>query len=317
MKVFIKSIPRETASKIHEIRDNRSGKKLNKNKITSRCKDGFQALWSPSVGGLKTGLYKKLTLEDGTVTTYQDWAEKKWNLPKGYLTNRAWRKGDSMANEDMTYFQKKAWKLNDGTTVLDLELLDDFCAYHMFLESKSVANSEREWKEHRWPKAKFYIALENESDAIKYKKTQRKARAFAALYDKALTLPWKRKFVAILGIASDRVQLTEEQINNQLYDFIDKSQLHDGDSTNINKFLTKFEALKKKDTRERLEAEYELQKLIDWRIVFEKSGTYTWLSKGMELGYNKTEAVDFLLNPKKQVLVEELQEELALKKASR
>lgn len=314
-QVYIKTIPRDTASSIHEVRDGRTGKKLNKTKLTDQCKDGIQALWSPKVGGLKTGLYNMMSLEDGTKVKLQDWAENKWGLQKGFLTNKAWRKGESLREEDMTYFQKRVWKLNDGTTVLDLDNLDDFCFYHTCLESKYIANSEREWKEHKWPKATYYISLENESETIKYKKTQRKTQAFAALHDKDLTLPWKRKFAVILGITTDRIELTEEQVNNLLYDYIDQSQQHDG-ATNINKLLEKFEALRNKNTRERIEAEYTLQRMIDWRILVEKAGTYTWIAKDMQIGFNKAEAIDFLLDPKKQTLIEELETELKLKKAN-
>jgi hypothetical protein len=221
-----------------------------------------------------------------------------------------------MDPDTMSYYQKKSWKLNDGTTILDLDNLDDFCFYHVCLESKYVANSEREWKEHKWPKAKYYVALENESETIKYKKTQRKAKAFGALHDKDLTLPWKRKFIVILGIGSDRLTFTEEQVNNLLYDFIESSALHDG-STNISKFLELFQALKTKDGRELVEAKYLLQRLDDWRIVIEKAGTYTWLMKDMQIGFNKAEALDFLMNPKKQPLVDEITEELKIKKAGK
>ena len=106
-QVFIKVIPRDTASKIHEVRDNRTGKRLNKTKINDFCKDGIQALWSPTVGGLKTGLYKSMDLEDGEKITLQNWAENRWSLEKGFLTNKPWRRGDSLQPEDMSYFQKK------------------------------------------------------------------------------------------------------------------------------------------------------------------------------------------------------------------
>lgn len=315
-QVFIKVIPRDTASKIHEVRDNRTGKRLNKTKINDFCKDGIQALWSPTVGGLKTGLYKKMEMEGGESITLQAWAENRWSLERGFLTNKPWRRGDSMHGEDMSYFQKKSWKLNDGTTILDLDNLDDYCFYHVCLESKYVANSEREWKEHKWPKAKYYVSLENESETIKYKKTQRKSKAFGSLHDKDLTLPWKRKFVVILDIASDRLTFTEEQINNLLYDYIEKSATHDG-NTNISRFLNLFEALKTKDGRITVEAKYLLKRLDDWRIVIEKAGTYNWLMKDMQIGFNQEEALDFLTNPKKQPLVDEIIEELHTKKAGK
>jgi hypothetical protein len=57
-KVFIQSIPRQTATLISEWRDP-NGNSLNKTKI-GNCKDKFSALYSPKVGGLLNGLsYKK------------------------------------------------------------------------------------------------------------------------------------------------------------------------------------------------------------------------------------------------------------------
>jgi hypothetical protein len=309
-KVFIKTIPRESANKIHEFKNNRTGKLLNKTKIFENCKDGIRALYSPKVGGLKTGMYKKYLDTDKTI---QEWAEDKWGLERGALTNRPWKKGDSLADDKLTYFQKKAWKLNDGTTVLDLNYLDDFCFYHVALDSKFIANSEREWKEHRWPKATHYISHENEPDELKMRKNNRKALCFSTLVNPEFTLPWKRKFVVLLDLASDRITLSEEQITNLIYDAIDKSENHDG-PTFINKYLSKFNMLEKADEKEHLESEYLLKSLVDWRIVIEKAGTYTWFAKEMQIGFNKDEAIDFLKDPRKQSLIDELKEELKLKK---
>lgn len=313
-KVFIKSIPRDTATKVHEFKNGKSGKSLNKTKISEKCKDGYQALFSPKIGGLKTGLYKTLKVGEKEVTL-QDWAEEKWGLSKGFLSNKAWRKGDTMKDEEMTYFQKKSWKFNDGTTILDLDNLDDFCCYHMCLESKYIANSEKEWKEHKWPKATHYISHENEPDEIKLRKNNRKALAYRAMTDNDFTLPWKRKVVVVLQLASDRITLSEEQINNLLYDYIDNSATHEG-PTSISKLLEKYSMIAKADTKNILEAEYLLQSATDWRIVIEKAGTYTWLSKDMQIGFNKPEAIDFITDVRKQSLVDELKEEIKLKKLS-
>lgn len=57
-KVFIQSIPRETATLISEWRDPNSGGKLHKTKI-GQCRDKISALYSPRVGGLLNGLSYK------------------------------------------------------------------------------------------------------------------------------------------------------------------------------------------------------------------------------------------------------------------
>ena len=132
MKVFIYSIPRDSAFGIENWTSVSSGVKLNKNKI-GRCRDGIQALYNPKYGGLANGLSYKPWIEngvqvkdsEGNLLTLQHKLEKKWNLPKDYLTNRPYRKGDPIKESEWTYFQRKSWKLNDGATVLDLSNMDD------------------------------------------------------------------------------------------------------------------------------------------------------------------------------------------------
>lgn len=96
-KVFIQSIPRETATKISDWTNDSSGKRLKKTKI-GRCRDTIQALYSPKHGGLANGLSYKPWMENGKQKvdeqtgrklTLQDREERKWNLPEGYLTNKA------------------------------------------------------------------------------------------------------------------------------------------------------------------------------------------------------------------------------------
>lgn len=307
--VYIRQIQKESVLKLSEFRNSTSGKKMNKQKYNRFCKDGIQALYSPKVGGLKTGLYKRY--DDNK--TLQEWAEEKWGLDKGTLTNRPVGKGSKPRQEDMTYFQTKRWKFNEGTTVLDLDNLDDFCFYHVCLESKYVANSEKEWKEHKWPKAKYYVAHQNESEELKYKRNFKKSKANGALASDDLTLSWKRKFCVIFGLVNARVELTEEQAHNLLFELIDQDKFVLGVSQ-VDRFLDYYEMMKNETTKEKLEADYLLKTLVDYNIVLEKLGTYTWASKGKEIGYSESEAVEFLVNPKKQGQRDELEKELKLKK---
>ena len=303
-KIVVKSIPRSTVSKVSEFRNlgksGVKGRKLSKNKIFDYCKDGRRALYSVGLGGLKTGLYKvHHTTENGKEVSLQEWAEKKWNLAKGFLSNRPFRKGDSAKHEDLTYFQKKVWYFNDGTTILDLDNIDDFCCYHMMLESKYFANSEKEWKGHKWPKAEYYISLTNESSEIKYKRNKQKSSAFSKLEENDFTLPWKRKFIVLLNLAHTRANLTEEDVVNSLYDLIDQNQTKTGQTkSDVDRFLELYTRLESADGRERLEKQYLLEELMDYNIVSEKASTYKWISKGREVGYSLEEAVDFLLHPK-------------------
>jgi len=139
--------------------------------------------------------------------------------------------------------------------------------------------------------------------------------AFAALHSKDLTPSWKRKIVVVLDLASARSELTEEQVDNLLFDFIDKSSPTTVGPSNIDRFMDTASLLKGKLDREKLEAKFLLKKALDYRVIFEKQGTYTWNRKTgpLEIGATKSESEEFLLNPKKQALVEELEEEIKAK----
>lgn len=320
--IIIKPIPglTESLSKVSEFtnfnfvnKQLRKGNKMNKRKLSDRCKDSFQALYSPTVGGLKTGLYKAYDEN----RTLQEWAEEKWNLPKGYLTNKAWRKNDSRANKDATYFQLQRFRLNDGATFLDLDNLDDFCFYNAALEYKRIANSLKEYKAHKWPKATHYIAVANESEEEKYAKNATKGKAFSYLFHNKFTLPWRRKFLVLMGEVTARsaVSMTEANISNILYNMIDENKSRKGRSD-----VARFIELSKRfhstnaDVKARLQMEYFLTELVDYMVVLEKADTYTFLKTGLELGNSRQETLDVLLNPKKQSLIEELRKELVLKK---
>lgn len=191
--------------------------------------------------------------------------------------------------------------------------MNDEMGYYIMLGSSKVANSEREWREHKWPKAEFYISLENESDEIKHKKNSIKAKAFASLESSDLTSPLKRKVVSILELASSRANLTAEQVENTLYEYVDKSSFLPG--SNIDKLTEVLSLLKTPHGREQFEARYILKQAIDARVIYEKQDTYTWTrSRGpLVIGERYTEAIDFILNPKKAAEVEELLAEINAK----
>lgn len=318
-KVFIMSIPRETATGVSNARGE-SGAKINKSKIW-KSNTKIQPLYSPNRGGLNNYISYTPWIDpatnlpaknaEGKQIMLQEYLENKYGKPSGYYTNMAPRKDQKP--EDNTYFQSTYWILNDGTTVFDLDNEHDEVGYYVMLGSHLVANSEREYKEHKWPKAEFYIALENESDDLRYKRNQIKSKAFASLEDSTFSETFRRKFVVLLNLTSSRTVLTIEQVNNLLFDYIDKSSFTEG--SNINKFNSIFSLLKTAPGRENLEARYLLQQALDNRIVYEKQGTYVWVrAKGnITLGERYEDAVEFLTNPKKSAELEEIQEEVKKK----
>lgn len=308
-KIFIKSIPRDTATKVHEFSNPLTGVRLNKTKI-GNCKDGLMALYSRKIGGLNTGLTNVVeTDEKGRQITLQEKMEAKWGKPAGYFGNSHTQNPD----EEPTYFQNKVWYLNDGTTVLDLENMDDELFYYVCLASKYVANSEKEWRAHKWPKAMFYISLENESDELKHSRKEKRRKALAALEGENMTPTMKRKFAGILGLGSSLAAMTYEQVDNQLDEYIDTGAADPTGKTSVDKFMELYADLATDLGREKIEAKFLLQNLLDSRIVYEKQGTYRWVRKDMNIGDRYHEVIEFLLNPKKSADRDELEQELKSK----
>lgn len=309
---FIYSIPRETATKIHDFTSDSSGKKLKKVKIGGTT-DRICALYSPKTGGLKNGLSYKPWLdengvqkvENGKGLTLQDKMERKWNLEPGTLHNRPWTRNQKYT--DVSYYQQKSWVLKDGCTVLDLSKMDEELGLYVFLDSKFVANSEKEWREHKWPKATHYVALENEAEELKFKKNERKSKAFAALHSEDMTSVMKKNFIYLLGLAGVQTNITDQQAHNLLFDYVDNTGFTPG--SNIDKFMNLYTKLETPTGREAVNAELLLLRLVQSRIINEKQGAYFWVRAegAIELGVTKEEAIDFILNPKKQALVDELE----------
>lgn len=304
------------------MRDPNSGKNLNKSKYGT-TKDKIMALYSGKVGGLLNGLSYKPWLDENGVQKYdgknkltlQQKEEDRWGLEDNFLSNRSWRRGDSLKEEEMTYFQTRYWPLVDGTTILDIDNnFDDRMLYHVALDSKFVANSEREYLDNKWPFATHYISLAGESDEIAYSINKQKIKAIATLEDKKMTEPWKEKFIHILGLSSVFNSLTGEQIENTLYNYIQSDSTH-GAESNIQRYMNLFNLLSNAEGKETLNARHLLVRALEARIIFEKAGTYTWnRTQGrLVLGNKYEEVIDFLTSPEKSTYVEDLELEIKSK----
>lgn len=322
--VFIYTIPRPSAVMMHEHRNDSSGRAIGRTKF-GNAKDTIRCLYDPKIGGLNnyisytpwvdhsTGEIKKDPVT-GRELTLQDMMEEKWGKPKGYFTNLPYIKGDSLEEKDLTFYQKFGYKMSDGATVLNLSKMEDELAYYMCLASHLVANSETEWKQHRWPKAQYFIALENEAEEMKYTRNQIKSQAYAKLHNIDFTPTYKRKFVSILGLVRTDTPLTDEATQNLLFDYIDKSGFTA--NSNIDKFNRLFNKLSTPTGREEVEAQYLLNQALDKRIVFEKQGTYTFITPEGQvvLGDRLNDAIEFILNPKKDKEVTDLRNAIENKK---
>jgi hypothetical protein len=307
-KVFIYSIPIKKETGISDWVNPTSGVKLNRTKI-KKCTTKIVAAYSPKLGGLKnyisynpwldevTGQQKKDN--NGKLLTLQDKLEEMFNKPRGHFTNTPWPKQVSGISYQPTYFQLKTWALNDGATMLDLGKMDDLLGYYVALDSNYVANSESEWRGNKWPKATHYIALENESEMIKYQRTNFKSNAFAKLHDKALTPTYQRKIAVILNLINAVHKPTNEHLHNLYYNLIDLAT--ERTRKDVQRFIELVDNIATKDGRIKLEALYLLQCGLDTRTIVNRKGTYTWIRPegSIDIGYRLEDALDYLLDPKK------------------
>lgn len=320
-KVFIRPIPgRESVFKIHEW-VGQNGKKLNKTKLSRFSKDTFSPLYSRSLGMLKTGLYNKIPnrYKDYSISqlgekykhligideiTIQEKLEYEHQRDPGFYTSKMPKNG-----EPRTFMLDFKFKLGDGTTILDLTIPEHEIAYYMFLESKFVAKSLNEYLTHKSPYATYYIAMEDEDQELQFKANKARGTATSRLNSDVMTeenlvlvtkaLGWyaEQRFTALYNDVESRIKSADlKKVPNDVSEFMKVANLLDTPSG-----------------REELNARAILFNLTKARIVSESKGTFTWVSKGMIIGYNKEEAVAFILDPNKQDAITSMTAELRAK----
>ena len=96
---------------------------------------------------------------------------------------------------------------------------------------------------------------------------------------------------------------------------IDKSWPAFTPNSNLDKFNSLFNLTQTGMGVEQLDAMFTLKKAIDLRILYEKQGAYNYpRPEGLiVIGENKAEAIEFILSPKKEVIVSELENSIKAK----
>lgn len=315
--VFIKSIPRQTATGISDWVSDTSGKKLHKVKI-GRASDKIMALYSPKVGGLANYVSYNYYTDPATGApvlneknqpiTLQEHLETKWNKPPGFFTNQAAPRNYKGDGSDLGYYYQRAWTLRDGTTVLDLNNMDDEMGYFVMLASSLVANSEQEWRAHKWPKALYYIALENESAELRYSKNRLKAMCLGTLEHLELTDTHKRIIATLLDLVKAKSDVSHFHVYNLLSEFIEN-----GTATSLDKYMNLVNLTKTVDGKNKLDAMWTLALAKDLGIIYSKQDVWTWVTpqgQQINIGDRYAEAVDYLLSPKKESELEDILDQI-------
>jgi len=326
-KVFIKPIPRDTASKVSEFKNDTSKIKMNKTKIGRNTYDGLQALYNSGTGRLSTGLdeyvenpynnedsnyppeFEKVVKGKDKILR-QHLLEIKHQKPINFYSPMAPRKEDHKVPEHkMPFFHTFSFKLKDGATVLDLNKPDDEIAYYIALASSKIANSWKDYANYKFPRATHFISLEGEDESLKFERSKQIDKAKGFLTSEDLTEEWVIKFAKYLELSKGTV--TYKVAYNLLSEFIEKSKTGKKDS--VEKFIFLYKEFQTAPGKEKITAAALLEDLIYYRIIGVRQGTYTWFNKNMVIGNRREEAIDFLIDPNKQPEQEELTNELKIK----
>lgn len=317
MKIFIKTVPgRETATKMHEWRDNKSGKSLRKSK-QGGCKDVYCPMHSRKIGALNTGALLDIVdnpyfgedksklgkgweyLSDKKEITRQELLEKKHGREPGFYTNRSYRKGD----KDRTFMQTLKLPLNDGTTIWDTNNPIDEIRYFVTLKHPFVAASLEEYHAHKKPKATHYIALQDEDVEVRVKQAKSRNKAIARLEDEDFIDDNKLLVLKALGWNNRQYTMRGKDMYDLINDKIAGAKLNEPDN-DIVKFNKIYDLLKDEVGRKELSTRAFLQDLLDTRVVSNYKETYTWISKGIVLGSRKDgedSVLEYLTDDTKQV----------------
>lgn len=325
-KVYVHKIAKPTATKISEIINGKTQKRLNQTKISRGLKDKFQPGLSAKTRKLATGLdvevdnpYKgeRITDPDFQFLSLQDKVllqsviEYKFNRKKGELTNDAPDPTNKKDLENPTFFQKFIYNLNDGLTVFDLNNFSDLLAYYCMQASKKFANSKNEYESGKFPEADYYLATVDEGEQEKFTKKQFKDTAKAELaLGKVADSETQKKFVKLLIPSIGKGRMTNEQAYNALSEAIDNNERYKDGEEFIKKYNKLVALLKDAPGKARFNALVVLQEGLNRFVISEKAGTYTWLAKDVIIGASKEKALDFILDPNKADLVEELQNQI-------
>jgi len=329
-KVYVYKIAKPTASKITEIINGKNQRKLNQTKIDGRIKERFQPGLSAKTRKLTTGLdieidnpYKGENISDPDFqflatqdrVLLQNVIEYKFGRKKGELDNTPADVTNKKHLDNPTFFQTFVWQLNDGLTIFDLNNFSDLLAYYCMLASKKFANSKNEYEAGKFPYADYYIASVDEGDQEKFTKKQFKDKAKAELtLGRVADSETQKKFVKLLLTSIGKGRLTDVQAYNSLSEAIDTNERFKDGEEFITKFNKLVALLKDAPGKARFNALVLMQEGLNTFTLSDKAGTYTWIAKDLIIGTSKEKAVEFLLDPNKADLVEELQEQIMTRK---
>lgn len=260
--------------------------------------------------------WKDSTIWKKQKITRQEELELKYNKPQGFLSTEAFVIGNdgNIKNKKRTYLQTLSKIFKDSLNELNLDNMDEELIYEAILESKFFANSIDEINS--TPYSRFYISHIEEEEEQKASRNKKKITAAALLNELMDKHETKlHKVAVVLKIVQGRP--STDIIKNKLFDYINET--NNGAlklEERIDKFIEvgKQATSKNKVDQDVFNTHFLGQDLINYRVVNDFKGRYTWVAKQgtslEELGKSWNEYIAFLSDMNTQHYVEELRNEL-------
>jgi hypothetical protein len=248
-------------------------------------------------------------LTDKQQITRQELLEFKHGRSPGFYTAESPLTRNN--KEPKTYMETFTMRLNDGLTVLDLNIPEHEIFYWACQGyHKYIAPSKKSWLAHQRPFATHYMSIQEEDEELAMANKRLRNKAYAKLEEEEFN--HTLKVAVIKDLNWQRGEITDGQAYALISGKIDEAdyKVKDNDTT---KFLETYEKAKTVEGREYLMASALLSDLVYNRVVSNVKDTYTWLSKALVIGHNKKDAINFILDPNKADQVKMIKGELKAK----
>lgn len=241
--------------------------------------------------------------------TRQEEIEIEHHLSPGTLTHIP-----SRNRKEPTYLELFRYTLEDRENRVSLEDLKGKIFYEAAKVSMLIASSKEDAMNS--PFAHFYISHVNEDEESKASKNRTLAKANAALEDlQTKHGPTRTRQVAIILKLLKLDTVPEEAVYNRLFDFINHEKKY---RQNISKFNDVVDMLSNKTKKHKFDALFLLRELTNYRVLNEERGAFYWSSKRGtslgEIGRTEEAALNFLMDKGNEPYVQELTQELKIKK---
>ena len=264
-------------------------------------------------------MWQKHDLHKAKKITWQIYFEIMHNKPEGwYSSERAsWHKISSDRNFKASALQAFRYKFIDGANLLDLSKPKHQLMYFFALQCPNYFWTTSTDKK-KFPRATFMIQELDAPDEEEYKSNMNLTDTIFNLkmLQKDFGSEIIKKFGVILKCGS-YAESYERAFNAIQMAILSNRRTGGEQKTFMEKFNNLYEILNREGGRASFNNIYLLQELVNYSLVGESGGTYTWYAKkGTELeliGKTKQQALSWLADEEKAIYRQDLEESWKVK----